>query len=212
MTLICFSWLMQHIKFTIPIPFISLGLIIIFAKKLLNLINRPNLHFGIEYTDINFLWNKSGITVQKLLRYPCITIVNKSKKIIKIGNIKLNGVPYISILHGDYNFYSLRCKTSTRSDYIEKSNNSIYEYFYNEEKNTSSVKILNVAPYEKITLPFLPIGENSHFLRNKPLPTLIFFPKNKFIIEIEMNSKKYQYSISKLDLYEKIINFLAFRQ
>jgi hypothetical protein len=167
--------------------------------KICNYLFRPSIKIELKEfrVDVDLGDNKiSHCGVMALFVYV------KDELNIKSNNIKIGGENYTFL------FQSFNPITNT-SNY--KNDSKTLNYYKDNwssiHKGTEYIKVGNIEPF---VLP-LPIIGNSNYICNSKDNCMLFFPKKKLSIELNLNNKTFSYGLDLADVHRKFIKHIAFK-
>lgn len=179
-----------------------------FCLKIGNLLFRPKIR--LEFRKLAIVFTATN-NQEHHYNYPCFTLKNMTKRIlyIKASHVTINKMTYHGALQFDNNFSRLNPKSTTH--YID-CKNDIYKY-YKENwgsivENNGYIELKSFPT--KLIFPVNPYKGSAHIFTDKKQKAKLFFPSNKIILTLEINDKLWEYGLSRKDVYESLINYLAY--
>ncbi|GEM_PF-2205711 len=174
--------------------------------KLKNFISRPKVEIKVYIQPIVFIENNT----EHHFHYLCLTIANNTKNVLHLNprNIRINNELYQVIIQGDTNFARLNPASTNKWDDCK---NEVFKMYQSNWLDISTNRYLfTLNPFEQKIFPLKLIKSGSHIITNRKKESLLFFPKSKISVSLEINKKNHEYGLDRISVYETYINYLAF--
>lgn len=181
-------------------------------RKIKNLLLRHKIDMQIKNLEIKFI-TKSG--QEHFISYFGLNITNKRKQILKINlnGIAINQEKYTN-LHGmNLLGHATYLSQEDRSQWPcwEDCNNAVFKAIKDNWRDiVQNNHIFEVGENATVFFP-LAISALPRVATAIKKDNLIFLPKNKIIITLEIDNYKYEYALNRLFFYEKCLKFLNCR-
>ncbi len=175
--------------------------------KLINNCRRPKAKIDIRNQNIIV---KDGSNVESHISYPCIRISFEKDAKIDVGSIKINNESLACMLSCDPNH--LRQNKGSKEPYTII-NNRIMPFVYDNWSKLTQQKtcLFEIESHEQEVFPLYIKKEMSHSIFSPKKNSLVFFPKKKLILSLNIDGVDYEYGLDLIDSCKVIINNLAFQ-
>jgi len=173
------------------------------VSTLYNYWKRPKLKLSVSTTNIEFFTANGQ---KQLPSFLSITIENLEPVELHfdLNKANLNGESLGYIIQ--QNIFFARTNEATKNEVKLSTENSLLNLF---RENWATSKFMKIPAHETLSIPLYPKGmSDTIYFRSMENPK-IFFPKNKFIVSLGINSNLYQYSVSRFELVKRLVNTLV---
>jgi hypothetical protein len=193
----------DHISLPMKLVFGVIKFVPYVVNTMNNYWKRPKLKLSVSTTDIEFFTSEGQ---KQLPSFLSITIENlESFELhLDLNKANLNGESLGYIIQ--QNIFFARTNEGTKSEVKLSTKNVLLNLF---RENWITSKFLKIPPYEILSIPFFPKGmSDTIYFRNIENPK-VFFPKNKFIVSLCINSSLHHYAVGRFELVKRLVNVLV---
>ena len=185
-----------NIKFPFAIIWRFLGWYWFFTKIFWNYIRRPRINIDVGMGMVKMKMNNGKESWPFLL----MIYLQPTKNIrVKASSIRINKESYVCLFQSFAAIFNLE-------------NDSFIINFFHKNWQYIDGKYFDIkAQDEPLKIPIPCVGERSKVFTCYNENSLLFLPKTKISLEMNINGKTFYYGLNRKKFYEEVMGYLAFK-